>query len=379
MASTSIIVLDNSEWMRNSDFVPTRIDQQFDAFSRIADVKMRHPESMVGLMTMSGKAPKVLVTPSVDIGKLLGSLHGKVRYEGKSNVISALQIAQLALKHRPHKNHPPKIILFVGSPIQEPEDKLVKLGKQLQKNEVSVDIINFGENEENSAKLEAFLAAVNKNDNSHLVSVPAGSGMLTDSIVQSPIVSGGDGGGGGGGNLNEFGVDPELDPELAMAMAMSMEEARRAEETAGPGGEGGAADAGGSETAAAPPAAPAAPGFAIDDDDAELQAALAMSMEGVESTPAAAAEETTTPATADKPTEDVEMAPPPPAAGGGAEAAPAGDAVDDPFSDPSFVADVIGDLEGVDPNILNDPQIQAMMGGLMEEEKKDDEKNDGDK
>ena len=47
--------LDNSEWMRNGDFVPTRIEQQFDAFSRVADAKLRHPESMLGLMTMAGK------------------------------------------------------------------------------------------------------------------------------------------------------------------------------------------------------------------------------------------------------------------------------------------------------------------------------------
>jgi len=41
--------------MRNGDFVPTRIEQQFDAFSRVADAKLRHPESMLGLMTMAGK------------------------------------------------------------------------------------------------------------------------------------------------------------------------------------------------------------------------------------------------------------------------------------------------------------------------------------
>lgn len=359
MASTSIIVLDNSEWMRNSDFVPTRIEQQFDTFSRVADAKMRHPESMVGLMTMSGKAPNMLVTPSVDIGKLLGSLHGKVRFEGESHVVAALQIAQLALKHRPHKNHPPKIVLFVASPIQETQEKLVKLGKQLQKNEVAVDIISFGENEENQPKLEAFIAAVNKNDNSHLVIVTAGMGMLSDIVQQSPVMSSGDGG-GGGGNLNEYGVDPEVDPELAMAMAMSMEEARRAEERAAAADGGAAAPAG---DAAAPAPAPAAGGFAIEDDDAELQAALAMSMQGVEST--------SEPATTG--TEDVEMKPP------DAPSKPADDAAAaevDPFSDANFVADVISDLEGVDAAIMEDPAIKAMMEGVTEDSEKKDEKDE---
>lgn len=337
MGSTGMVVLDNSEWMRNGDYVPTRIEQQFEAFSRVADAKLRHPESMLGLMTMSGKSPKVLVTPSTDIGKLLGSVHGKVRFEGEANVVSAMQIAQLALKHRPHKNHPPRIVLFVASPIAEEENKLVKLGKQLQKNEVAVDIINFGEEQENTTKLEAFIAAVNKNDNSHLVNVPPGVGILSDIISQSPVIGGG-GDGGGGGNLNEFGVDPELDPDLAMAMAMSMEEARRAEEGAG-GDDGG--------STAAP--APAAPAFAVDSEDAELQAALAMSMEGVGDAGGAA---------------DVDMKP-------AEEAAPAEQGAADMYSDPSFLSDVISDLEGVDPN---DPEVKAMMEGLNEDKKEEEKK-----
>ena len=155
---------------------------------------------------------------------------------------------------------------------------------------------------------------------------PPGIGILSDILQQSPIISGGGDGGGGGGNLNEFGVDPELDPDLAMAMAMSMEEARRAEE--GPGGESG-------DAAAAAPAAPAAPAFAVDEADAELQAALAMSMEGVDAAPA----EETTPMETDKPAEG--------------EAAAGGDM----YSDPSFLSDVISELEGVDPN---DPEARAL-------------------
>ena len=37
-------------------------------------------------------------------------------------------------------------------------------------------------------------------------------GMLSDIVQQSPVMSSGDGG-VGGGNLNEYGVDPEVDPE----------------------------------------------------------------------------------------------------------------------------------------------------------------------
>jgi 26S proteasome regulatory subunit N10 len=55
--------------------------------------------------------------------------------------------------------------VFVASPVAEDEASLVKLGKKLKKNNVAVDIINFGEEAANTAKLEAFIQAVNSGDN----------------------------------------------------------------------------------------------------------------------------------------------------------------------------------------------------------------------
>ena len=39
--------------------------------------------------------------------------------EGTANIARSVQIAQLALKHRQNKNQRPRLVLFVGSPIQE--------------------------------------------------------------------------------------------------------------------------------------------------------------------------------------------------------------------------------------------------------------------
>ena len=64
--------------------------------------------------------------------------------------------------------------------------KLVRIAKKLKKNNVAVDIVSFGSADENEEKLEAFLAAVNSGDNSHLVTVPAGT-VLADSLFGSPI------------------------------------------------------------------------------------------------------------------------------------------------------------------------------------------------
>lgn len=78
----------------------------------------------------------------------------------------------------------------------------MKVGKKLKKNNVSVDVVSFGASaEENKDKLEAFVAAVNKDANSHFVEVPTGSN-LADFLLSSPVVSqasAGEAGGGAGG------------------------------------------------------------------------------------------------------------------------------------------------------------------------------------
>lgn len=130
---------------------------------------------------------------------------------------------QLALKHRQNKNQHQRMILFIGSPAQADTAALTKLGQALKKNNVAVDVISFGEVEENREKLEAFVKAVNSNDNSNLVVVEPGTRTLTEAIRASPLSgrapapAGAEGGAAGGeGGEDFFGIDPNEDPELAM-------------------------------------------------------------------------------------------------------------------------------------------------------------------
>lgn len=89
---------------------------------------------------------------------------------------TGIRVAHLALKHRLGKNHKMRIVVFVGSPVDVDEKELVKLAKRLKKEKVNVDLINFGEEETNTAKLTAFINALNGKDGtgSHLVTVPPG-------------------------------------------------------------------------------------------------------------------------------------------------------------------------------------------------------------
>lgn len=244
-----MMIIDNSEYMRNGDYIPSRFEAQSDAVKTIFQTKIdSNPENTVGVMTMASKGPEVLVTHSKDIGQIIKALHvTSSKIGGSIDIPTAINIAQLALKHRENKNLRQRIIVFVGSPLQgqgADEREMVKLAKRLKKNNVAVDFIAFGDGiEEETNVLKAFVDNTTNSDNSHLVSVPPGTHLLSDVIISSSILSedrgippeamGDVGGASGSGGANfEFGVDPSLDPELALALRMSMEEeqARQAAE-----------------------------------------------------------------------------------------------------------------------------------------------------
>lgn len=107
----------------------------------------------------------LLVSPTEEIGKILAAF-GNIRLGGKfSDLSTSVQIAQLALKHRKNKNGGQRIIAFVGGPLPESVAAFQKIGRQLKKNNVALDVVCMGETEENSEKLTELVNATNSNDN----------------------------------------------------------------------------------------------------------------------------------------------------------------------------------------------------------------------
>jgi len=150
---------------------------------------------------------------------------------------------QLALKHRQNKSQRARIIVFVCSPVEEVESDLVKLAKKMKKNNTSVDFVLFGDiDDDNHKKLEAFNREVKgSGEGSNLVVIHPSGKLLSDQLIATPILlgegaasgSGAGGGGDAGGASNEdfpFGIDPSVDPELALALRMSMEEEKARQE-----------------------------------------------------------------------------------------------------------------------------------------------------
>ncbi|KAL7628143.1 proteasome regulatory particle base subunit rpn10 [Parahypoxylon ruwenzoriense] len=230
-----MIVVDNSESSRNGDYTPSRFDAQADAINIMFDnITQSNPESSVGLMSMGGKGPEVLSTLTTERGKLLEGLHRtKKKISGSSHLATGIQIASLALKHRQNKSQRQRIIVFVCSPVADDEKKLVSLAKKMKKGNIDIDFVLFGDLDDDDVqkKLEAFNNAVKTNENSHFVVIPPSGKLLSDQLITTPILlgegaAGGSGGvaEGGGGDFGGFDFDPSADPELALALRMSMEE-----------------------------------------------------------------------------------------------------------------------------------------------------------
>jgi len=312
-----MICVDNSDYTRNGDYLPTRFASETDAVNLVCGAKtQQNPENSVGILTTAGDRVEVMVTPTSDLGRMVSEL-SKINIGGNSDLLRAIQTAQLALKHRQNKNQKQRIIAFVGSPVVATDRELETLGKNLKKNNVSIDLVSFGEVEENAPKLQKLLTAVNSNDTSHMVEVPVGPKLLSDVLLSSVIINpdgeaAGGAGGGAGGDGFEFGINPNDDPELALALRISMEEerarqqqqqaAQQADAGGAPQAEGsGAAAAGGGEAApaasaaTAPAAAPAAAAggsapadatvmeaMGMDDMDEELRQALLLSLQEAE-------------------------------------------------------------------------------------------------
>ncbi|KAF7562759.1 hypothetical protein G7046_g1380 [Stylonectria norvegica] len=236
-----MVVVDNSESSRNGDYQPTRFDSQVDAVNILFQtITQGNPESSVGLMSMGGKGPEVLVTLTTEQGKILEGLHRtKKKIGGSSHLKTCIQVATLALKHRQNRSQRQRIIVFVCSPIEETEKELTLLAKKMKKASIAVDFILFGDLDDDSTekKLQLFSDNVKANEGCHLVVIPPSSKLLSDQLIATPILlgenataPGGSGGMGGGNEEFEFGFDPAMEPELALALRMSMEEEKARQE-----------------------------------------------------------------------------------------------------------------------------------------------------
>merc|ERR1711917_190871 len=364
---STVICVDNSEYCRNGDYAPTRLLAQRDAINMVARAKLRqNAENTCALLTMANNG--LAATLTNDQGKL-HSVLSRVEPGGEIKFGAGIRIAQLSLKHRMNKHHKQRIILFICSPIDDEQKDIIKIAKKLKKEKVNIDIVSFGEDEENQEKLSQFINTLNgaEGNSSHLVSIPAGT-SLSDALRKSPIIDGGDGGAASAGGF-DMDADAAADPELAMALRISLEEQRARQQQSG---------ADNNETKDNNQAQP------MDQDQQMLQDALLMSMGGGAEAMGGGASMGGAEADLGAMTEEeqiayaiqmsmAESAAPSDPTTPAAQPEPMEDDSSQLVTDPEFLQTVLQNLPGVDPN------SEAVKEALGESKKNEDDKKKDDK
>jgi 26S proteasome regulatory subunit N10 len=120
----------------------------------------------------------VLVTHTKELGQILSAVHQTSTNLGRTaSIPTAIAIAQLALKHRQNKTLRQRVVVFVGSPLEDvspdAERALIRLAKKLKKNNVALDVIAFGDGIEEAGEggrsiLRAFVETASSSDNSYV-------------------------------------------------------------------------------------------------------------------------------------------------------------------------------------------------------------------
>ena len=88
----SFLCIDNSDYMRNGDFAPSRMEAQLDAVNLLSGAKTQsNPENTVGLLSTAGQGVEVQVTLTSDVGKILSLSHG-IKIGGKAHLSAGIQV-----------------------------------------------------------------------------------------------------------------------------------------------------------------------------------------------------------------------------------------------------------------------------------------------
>ena len=152
---------------------------------------------------MAGKRVELHLTQTNEIGDLINCI-GNIQINGSSDVLKAVKIAQLSLKHRQNKAQRQRIIVFVGHPLTGTEEDFEDVGMRLKKNNVSIDVINFAHPDnvsidvinfahpDNVSRLQTLITAANQGSEDapscHFLDVPQGVTHITDVMITSPIL-----------------------------------------------------------------------------------------------------------------------------------------------------------------------------------------------
>eukprot|EP00792_Barthelona_sp_PAP020_P001405 TRINITY_DN12226_c0_g1_i1.p1 TRINITY_DN12226_c0_g1~~TRINITY_DN12226_c0_g1_i1.p1 ORF type:complete len:434 (+),score=152.25 TRINITY_DN12226_c0_g1_i1:42-1343(+) len=143
-----VTLLDCSDFMRNTDFYPSRMESQYQsAFSLISKKIDSHREAGVAIISNSDFG-KVIYPVSNNLTYLFAALKTVV-FDNDYSFTNALRKSILVLRNRPDETQKKRIIIFVGSPMYEEVEKYEELAVEMKEENIAVDIILFSHFDQN--------------------------------------------------------------------------------------------------------------------------------------------------------------------------------------------------------------------------------------
>lgn len=206
MSSCFVFCVDNSEYMRNGDYPPSRLQAQIQAVNFIMESQPDEGRQFPSVAVVSLADCKIVATPTKDRARIANKLanlaiadnHRRKSFrDRKSNGLNIAGGIKLAVKlinnharkvqSRKRLSH--RIFVFLGSPASKSKGHMAtyrKLAQRLGKKNIPVDFICLGESEseENIPVLNSFAKTLNESLRSSASNVVLSSLAETDDHQQ---------------------------------------------------------------------------------------------------------------------------------------------------------------------------------------------------
>lgn len=185
-----MIVIDNSLYVPKDSVV---FKTQFDAIKLYCLAKTKcNPKSSVGATFVGYDTTAFLCRPTSDIEHFLACILEHIPAGGEIDLESGIRNAHLGFIRLPEYLKK-RLLVFVGGSVYM-KDILEEIGKCLNGMNVAVDVVSFaaedrGIDEYKTESLKAFVAAADKDNNSHFAYVSCHKSSARNILLRSNILS----------------------------------------------------------------------------------------------------------------------------------------------------------------------------------------------
>lgn len=199
-----ILAVDNSLYMQNQDYLPGRLWLEKEACQIIISNVLSNPESAIGIAPLCQPRENYFLTPTSKSGYITNFL-GKLRLSSNFEIKKVLARCKICLLQREEPEK--KLLIFFGSDIKENEldkaifDLITNITECIQVG-IKVALVLFGEQRHTIKEILA------DDLNGEIAIIDSDESFLSESLQVL--------------GLNLF--DYENDPDLALALKLSIEE-----------------------------------------------------------------------------------------------------------------------------------------------------------